>query len=120
MPDIIVEGKGLISTGLTRMLDAPYKSCHLMNGIFIAYGPDIAKGRKISGAQIYDIAPTILHMFGLPVPNDMDGKVLNVSKYRKNIKRCKAVADKTDRSKGNIKEEVRRWKSVRKTGDICR
>lgn len=49
---------------------------HDINGIFISCGPDIAKSTEIENAGIYDLAPTILHMFGLPVPNDMDGKVL--------------------------------------------
>jgi len=49
---------------------------HRLNGIFLAYGPGIKKGYKIENAKIYDIAPTILHMFGLPIPNDMNGKVL--------------------------------------------
>jgi len=47
-----------------------------MNGIFVAKGPRIKKGIKIDGAKIYDIAPTILHIFGLPIPNEMDGRVL--------------------------------------------
>jgi arylsulfatase A-like enzyme len=25
---------------------------------------------------VYDIAPTILHIFGIPIPEDMDGRVL--------------------------------------------
>ncbi|RJS85660.1 hypothetical protein CW713_01245 [Methanophagales archaeon] len=45
------------------------------NGILIACGPDIKKGERVD-AKIYGIAPTILHIFGLPIPNDMDGKVL--------------------------------------------
>ena len=49
---------------------------HRLNGIFLVYGPRIKKGYKIENAKIYDIAPTILHIFGLPIPNDMDGKVL--------------------------------------------
>ncbi len=49
---------------------------HRLDGIFLAYGPGIKKDHKIENAKIYDIAPTILHIFGLPIPNDMDGKVL--------------------------------------------
>lgn len=49
---------------------------HRLKGIFLAYGKDIKKGYKIKGARIYDIAPTILHIFGLPIPDDMDGRVL--------------------------------------------
>jgi predicted AlkP superfamily phosphohydrolase/phosphomutase len=49
---------------------------HKVHGIFIAYGKDIKKNYKINGVKIYDIAPTILHIFNLPIPNNMDGKVL--------------------------------------------
>jgi len=45
------------------------------NGTFIAWGPDIRGNFEIN-AKIYDIAPTILHMFGIPIPRDMDGRVL--------------------------------------------
>ncbi|MBW2990875.1 alkaline phosphatase family protein [Candidatus Woesearchaeota archaeon] len=45
--------------------------------IFIALGPDIKKTGKLSKpVQIYDIAPTIIHMYDSPVPKDIDGKVL--------------------------------------------
>ena len=47
-----------------------------MNGIFLAYGHHMKRGPKIADAKIYDIAPTILHVFGLPIPWDMDGLVL--------------------------------------------
>ena len=50
---------------------------HRTNGIFLAYGPDIKKSYKIENAKIYDIVPTILHIFGLPIPNDVDGRILN-------------------------------------------
>jgi len=48
---------------------------HRMNGIFIAYGPHI-KATAISTVQITDIAPTMLYMSELPIPNDMCGRVL--------------------------------------------
>lgn len=49
---------------------------HSLSGIFLAYGPGIKKGNKINGSKIYDIAPTILHILGIPIPRDMDGEVL--------------------------------------------
>jgi len=49
---------------------------HRLNGIFIARGPHVKKGARITGARIDDLAPTILHSLGLPVVEDMDGRVL--------------------------------------------
>ena len=49
---------------------------HRMNGIFLASGPDFKAGSTIEGAKLFDIAPTILHMFDVPIPNDMDGRIL--------------------------------------------
>ncbi|MFC1970286.1 alkaline phosphatase family protein [Chloroflexota bacterium] len=46
------------------------------NGILLAHGPHIKTGERIEGAHLIDIAPTVLHMMGLPVPQDMDGRVL--------------------------------------------
>ena len=49
---------------------------HKLHGIFLACGPGIKESVEIQGASIYDLAPTILHLFGLPVPKDIDGRVL--------------------------------------------
>ena len=53
-----------------------FSANHKLHGIFLAHGPGIKKNQKIENAKIYDLAPTILHLFGLPIPNDMDGRVL--------------------------------------------
>lgn len=49
---------------------------HRQFGIFAAIGPGLQKDHTLYGANLLDIAPTILHFFGLPVGEDMDGKVL--------------------------------------------
>jgi predicted AlkP superfamily phosphohydrolase/phosphomutase len=49
---------------------------HLPNGILIAYGPPFEKAKHISGAQLLDIAPSVCHMLGLDVPDDLEGVVL--------------------------------------------
>lgn len=41
----------------------------------LAGGP-IEPGRRIEGARLIDVAPTVLHLLDLPVPSDMDGTVL--------------------------------------------
>ncbi|HUT24551.1 MAG TPA: alkaline phosphatase family protein [Sumerlaeia bacterium] len=48
---------------------------HHVDGILIAYGPPIKTGVALE-AHIFDIAPTILALMGLPVPKDMEGRVL--------------------------------------------
>ena len=49
---------------------------HRMEGVLIASGPPFLTGSVPSGATLLDIAPTILHLLGVPVPSDMDGRVL--------------------------------------------
>jgi len=49
---------------------------HRMNGVFLAYGPHVRRGLRIEGATMVDVAPTILHDMGLPLPTNMDGHVL--------------------------------------------
>jgi predicted AlkP superfamily phosphohydrolase/phosphomutase len=50
---------------------------HRPEGIFIALDKkSIKKNIKIDNINIMDIAPTILYLMGLPVPPDMDGKVI--------------------------------------------
>jgi predicted AlkP superfamily phosphohydrolase/phosphomutase len=50
---------------------------HRPDGIFYAAGPQFKAGTEIHGAQITDIAPTILYLTGLGLPDDMDGQVLS-------------------------------------------
>lgn len=44
-------------------------------GLFMLAGPGVRAGR-VEGARLVDLAPTILHLCGVAVPDDMDGKVL--------------------------------------------
>ena len=45
-------------------------------GMCLLHGPDIRQQAEISGARIVDLAPTILHLAGVPLPDDLDGRVL--------------------------------------------
>jgi predicted AlkP superfamily phosphohydrolase/phosphomutase len=48
-------------------------------GSFFAIGPDVKHDMRLMGfdASVYDIAPTILHIYGIPQPPQMRGRVLS-------------------------------------------
>jgi tetratricopeptide (TPR) repeat protein len=48
-------------------------------GILAIGGPCIRRQESLHGPSLLDIAPTILTLYGLPVGEDMDGKVLSQS-----------------------------------------
>ncbi len=50
---------------------------HSHYGVICAKGPGIKKDELIYGASLLDITPTLLTIMGLPVGQDMDGKVLS-------------------------------------------
>jgi len=48
---------------------------HHPDGIFIACGPGVKAGETLARRQIVDVAPTLLHSLGLPIPEDFEGAV---------------------------------------------
>ena len=52
---------------------------HRQYGIFIGSGGAFVNGDIIENADIIDIAPTALFIQGVPIPESMDGKILNDS-----------------------------------------
>lgn len=49
---------------------------HRLDGIIAGRSPAFRAGAKLENAHLIDIAPTILHLLGVPIPEDMDGNVL--------------------------------------------
>lgn len=49
---------------------------HRLEGIGAVIGPHVQIGAQIQNASLVDLAPTILYALGLPIPPDMDGRVL--------------------------------------------
>jgi len=81
---------------------------HRMEGILISHGPDINEGISQEPIEIYDVAPTILHLLGVPISPDMDGSVRysifkrDSEPYRREV-RCIQKKEK-DRVKAKIKD----------------
>jgi predicted AlkP superfamily phosphohydrolase/phosphomutase len=53
---------------------------HHPEGLFAAAGPDVSPG-QVSGA-LADVAPTVLSLLGVPVPEDLDGRPLATVRTR--------------------------------------
>ncbi len=49
---------------------------HARDGILVLHGPDVRAGETLPLAAIEDVGATVLHLLGLPVDADMDGRVL--------------------------------------------
>jgi hypothetical protein len=45
-------------------------------GLFLAWGAGTQPGRKVEGARLADLLPTLLYYLGLPVARDLDGRPL--------------------------------------------
>lgn len=54
----------------------PRSGDHDINGIFAAYGWNISSGQLKGEVKLWDIAPTILYILGVPIPPYMNGHVL--------------------------------------------
>ncbi len=60
---------------LRRISDGP--GTHELAGVLLAFGSGVAAGRTGWTADLYDVAPTILVLLGLPLPSDMPGRPID-------------------------------------------
>jgi predicted AlkP superfamily phosphohydrolase/phosphomutase len=81
-----------------------WSGTHRFNGILIMSGGPFKKGERLEHADILDIAPTLLHLAGLPVPSDMDGKVL-VDGFNPEYLRDRPVTFRKSESEGPAEEK---------------
>ncbi|MEM0268996.1 MAG: alkaline phosphatase family protein [Candidatus Korarchaeum sp.] len=127
LPDLILvprEGYVIASTTTPSCLieiesDAMTRGVHRLQGMFLIHGPEIRSNHIIEGAKIYDVLPTILHILGIPVPRDVDGRVLKeVFKSNSTLSRREIVYGDSPtrmREEVTIREIIRR---LRETGRI--
>lgn len=80
-PDLTLQlfDYGFISTGNKQpaLWTRPdVAGTHNPEGIFLAGGPGIAAGRTLPQQSITDVAATLLHSLGLPIPSDLESRVI--------------------------------------------
>jgi predicted AlkP superfamily phosphohydrolase/phosphomutase len=54
----------------------PDDSVHDYQGIFVMSRPGQQRGQRLEGLDLRDVAPTVLEALGVPVPGEMEGKVV--------------------------------------------
>ena len=79
-PDLtlMLRDGGLVSILPSEVLLKPrpeISGAHRPNGVFAAAGPGVRHGARIPSQSILDVAPLLLYQLGLPVPEDLEGKV---------------------------------------------
>lgn len=113
-PDIILELGGfsynVFESPMSQktLIDYVHKpeGAHHVDGIFAAYGKNVAAGRKIEGATICDVAPTILSSYGIPIPAYMDGNVLNIFESDISARKSTDIAVEDKGPKPNFDDQV--------------
>jgi len=91
-PDLLVETKNdyfvrncldqqedrlTYAAGRYRGRSLAHTGRHTRDGILVAAGTCFAAGENKDASHIEDVAPTVLHLSGLPVPTSMDGRPLS-------------------------------------------
>jgi predicted AlkP superfamily phosphohydrolase/phosphomutase len=54
----------------------PDDAVHDYEGIFAMAGPGVESAGQLSGLQLMEVAPTVLHHLGQAVPEGMEGKIV--------------------------------------------
>ena len=78
VPDLVLfpkDGYGFSFSLAESIPRVSEEGTHRHNGLVLIKGPEIVTTPASSQLYLVDVAPTILHLLGLPVPADMDGRV---------------------------------------------
>jgi len=76
-----------------------HSGTHRMNGILLAWGPDIIS-TQIKDAGLCDIVPTVIANFRLPIPSELDGQVLPI--FRQEVLRSVKVVSSIPKVESHV------------------
>jgi len=104
--ELLVEGRPYSLYDVFLWEYGDISGTHRDEGILVARGPAIRAGVVVDSPSLLDIAPTILHLAGVPVPRDFEGQVIRemlvergagerlvVESYEEMIERSQLAAD---------------------------
>ena len=81
----------------------------------MAIGPHIKSGIQVESASVMDIAPTVLYECGIPVPDDMDGRILTEIFHEEHVKaNPPQIAEPEDSGKSEYNYSGEEEKEVQK------
>lgn len=124
-PDLIMDqAKGVHIPGgiVQREMFAPPQRWQAENkkvGWLMAYGPNIKRREKIDNVSILDLAPTILHLMDIPIPEDMDGRVLKEI-FRKDSKPANRAITSRKLEVGEAGKVKRKTESLKRQRQISK
>ena len=114
VPDYHIENR---MDGTDAFADAErHPALHKPEGILLLSGPQSWNNFELSSAHIYDVAPTILTILGVPLPKDIDGKTLSTA-FRPDGPVAMEEADQID-DRGGTKEVSDRVRRLKAEGKI--
>jgi len=58
------------------VLSGTHETTAALYGVFVASGGPIRRGERVESVTILDIAPTVLHLLGLPLAESLEGRAL--------------------------------------------
>lgn len=70
---------GTVGTKLVHTFEndtGPDDANHAEDGLILLSGPGVPASGNVEGLQIMDLTPTVLRLFGLDVPSDLQGRVI--------------------------------------------
>ena len=94
---IVVSDHGFRAMPVAERTIAPTVSgWHRKEGIILLAGPGVRAGVTLKDADVYDVMPTVLALFGRPVARDLTGRVLAEAFEDGLLPRCGQVDSYTE------------------------
>ncbi|MFW6304684.1 MAG: alkaline phosphatase family protein, partial [Candidatus Saliniplasma sp.] len=109
-PDLVMDqARGIhIAGGLGKegvfQFSEKWKAENKKYGIFAAVGEDVERSGEIKGVSILDLAPTIIDYFGIKIPEDIDGKTLDIFSTKLTPDKKKMGSEETKKIEDALKD----------------